>query len=71
MLKPLPLNQNSNSLNILYKKSDRPLYVDEITERILRVKRVKGKTPGNSISAVLQYSKHAKSIAKGLYEYRE
>ena len=54
----------------ILKNSNRPLTVEEITERILRVKRIKGKTPNNTINSILQYSKHAKRVGRGLYRYR-
>ena len=54
----------------ILKKSRRPMKVEEITDKILRVKRVKGKTPNNSVSNCLQYSKHARRVKPGIYKYK-
>ena len=54
----------------ILKKAGRPLTVSEIAEKILRTKKAKGKTPNNTISNALQFSKHAKSLGHGLYRYR-
>ena len=54
----------------ILKKAGRPLTVLEITEKILRTKKAKGNTPNNTISNALQFSKHAKSLGRGLYRYR-
>ena len=54
----------------ILKKAGRPLTVSEIAEKILRTKKAKGKTPNNSISYALQYSKYAKRVGYGLYRYR-
>jgi len=54
----------------ILKKARRPLTISEIAEKILRTKKAKGKTPNNTISNALQFSKHAKSLGHGLYRYR-
>lgn len=54
----------------ILKKARRPLTISEIAEKILRTKKAKGKTPNNTISNALQFSKHAKSLGRGLYRYR-
>ena len=64
-------NRSFHGLAIsILKNSNRPLTVKEITERILRVKRIKGKTPNNTVNSILQYSEHAKRVGRGLYRYR-
>jgi len=54
----------------ILQKARRPLTIPEIAEKILKIKKVKGKTPNNTINNVLQYSKHAKRVGYGLYQYR-
>ena len=54
----------------ILKKSRRPMTVGEITKKILRVHRGKSKTPNNTVSNCLQYSKHARSTKRGFYVYK-
>jgi len=53
----------------ILKNAKRPMSVKEITDRVLRVRRIKGKTPGNTVSGVLQQSKYVKRYAYGWYKY--
>ena len=57
------------AINIL-KNSGKPMKVEDITEKILRVKKLNGKTPNNTVSYFLQHSKHARRVFTGFYEYK-
>jgi len=54
----------------ILKKSRRPMEIQEITDKILKVKKAKGKTPDNTVSNCLQYSKHARRVSPGIYVYK-
>ena len=52
------------AIKIVAKKK-RPMFVFEITDEILKYKKVKGKTPKNSISAILQKSPFFRNTING------
>lgn len=54
------------ALKIL-KESERPMNVKEITKIVLEKKSFKGKTPYNTISAVLQRSDRVTKVGKATY----
>ena len=45
--------------------------VREITDKVLKIKKIKSKTPLNSVSAALQTSKHTIRVDHGLYKYKK
>jgi len=59
----------------ILEESNEPMSVREITEQILKIKSVIGKTPDKSISSVLQGSKEFRRVRPGTYtinkEFRE
>jgi len=64
-------NKGIHGLSIkILKNSNRPLSVQEITERLQKFRRVRGKTPQNTVSYSLQTSKHAKRVSWGVYKYK-
>lgn len=64
-------NKGYHGLSIkILKHSSRPLSVGEITDRIRKIRRIKGKTPENTVSFSLQHSKYAKRVSWGVYEYK-
>jgi len=70
----LPFNSNLKVtsihglvLKILYNQK-RPMTIFEITEKVKKIKKFKGKTPYQTISAVLQRSKYTKRVNRGIYK---
>lgn len=51
----------------LLKKSGKPMSVKEITKVVLEHKQLKGKTPQNTVNAILQRSEHFKKVGWGSY----
>ena len=47
--------------------SKKPTKVDEITEKVLKVKKINSKTPGKTISSILQKSTFVKAESKRGY----
>jgi len=54
----------------ILKNSNRPMQVEEITEKIMKIRKIRGKTPGNSVSNCLQFSKYARRVSPGVYAYK-
>jgi len=55
----------------ILKQSGKPMRVREITDKVLKIKKIKSKTPLNSVSAALQTSKHTIRVDHGLYKYKK
>lgn len=52
------------------KQSGKPLNVREITDRVLKIKKILSKTPLNSVAHTLYTSKHAERVSFGMYRYK-
>lgn len=62
------LNTNSiQSLAIEILNKNNPMTIKEITEKILQKRKLKGKTPYNSVNTVLQRSTFIKKVGRGLF----
>ncbi|BDQ30599.1 hypothetical protein NZNM25_07590 [Nitrosopumilus zosterae] len=55
----------------ILKQSGKPMRVKDITEKVLKIKKIHSKTPMNSVVNKLQTSKHVIRIGHGLYSYKE
>ncbi len=51
----------------LLKKSGKPMSVRDITNVVLKHKPLNGKTPQNTVNAILQRSEHFKKVGWGSY----
>ena len=54
----------------ILKQSKKPMRVRDITDKVLKIKKIKSQTPLNSVVHTLQTSKHAARVGFGLYRYR-
>jgi len=52
----------------ILEREGRPMKLKEIIKEILELKKTNGKTPGNTISAVLQRSKYFERVGKASYQ---
>jgi len=74
--KKVPIMKNFENKGIhglaikVLKNSNRPMKVEDITERIMKFRKIGGKTPNNSVSYCLQHSKYARRVYNGFYEYK-
>jgi DNA-directed RNA polymerase delta subunit len=51
----------------ILEKEGRPMSIREITNEVLKFKKINGKTPQKSLSSVLQSSDQVKRISPGVY----
>ena len=54
----------------ILKRANRSMSSREITDRVLDIRKIDSETPLNSVSWVLQRSKHIRRVGHGLYRYR-
>ncbi len=54
----------------ILKQSKKPMRVRDITDKVLKIKKIKSKTPRNSVVHKLQTSKYVVRVGFGLYKYK-
>ena len=54
----------------ILKQFSKPMRVRDITDKVLKIKKIKSQTPLNSVVHTLQTSKHAVRVGFGLYRYK-
>jgi|APSaa5957512535_1039671.scaffolds.fasta_scaffold102018_2 hypothetical protein len=55
----------------ILKQYAEPMRAHDITDKILKIRKINGKTPNNSVVSILQTSKHAIRVVRGVYQYKE
>jgi len=55
----------------ILKEKGSPMTIKEITKSVLKKRKIKSKTPYNSVNAVLQRSKFTKKVGLGKYTLLE
>jgi hypothetical protein len=46
------------------------MHTSEIADKVMRIKKIKSKTPRNSVVNILQTSKYIIRVNRGLYQYK-
>jgi len=64
-------NQSIHGLVVkILRQSNRPMRARKITDKVMKVKKMKSKTPLNTIVHILQTSKHTFRVGYGLYRFK-
>lgn len=54
----------------ILKQSKKPMRVCDITDKVMKIKKIQSKTPLNSVVHTLQTSKYTVRVGFGLYRYK-
>ena len=54
----------------ILKQSNKPMRVRDILDKVMKIRKIKSKTPLNSIVNTLQTSKYVVRTGYGLYRYK-